>query len=158
MWGDHLKSQKYRSDTLQYVADCLRIELPGVQRCNIVTNRRQLLDEKDDLKLEEHQRRIIRLFDRIGKPLREAYSVEQRLRFFQEMDYFIRKSEEEQRLRLDGHVPTMYEFWNYRLGSSAVSVCLAVAEFTTSTFIPDQAMNDADMRRLWDLANILIST
>lgn len=40
-------------------------------------------------------------------------------------------SEKEQRLRLTGAVPSIEEFWEYRMGSSAVFVTLAVNEYVT---------------------------
>ena len=37
-------------------------------------------------------------------------------------------TEREQQLRMNGAVPSLKEYWEYRLGSSAVSVTLAVNE------------------------------
>jgi Terpene synthase family 2, C-terminal metal binding len=45
------------------------------------------------------------------------------------MKTFMEMSEEEQRLRLSGTIPSVEEFWEYRLGSSAVCVTLAVNEY-----------------------------
>ena len=40
-------------------------------------------------------------------------------------------SEREQRLRLDMTLPSVEAFWECRLGSSAVAVCLALNEYVT---------------------------
>ena len=45
------------------------------------------------------------------------------------MGVFMEMSEREQRLRLSGILPSVDEFWGYRLGSSAVHVTLAVNEY-----------------------------
>ena len=44
------------------------------------------------------------------------------------MEDFLEMSRTEQVLRLRGKLPSMEEFWSYRLGSSAVHVMLAVDE------------------------------
>ena len=55
--------------------------------------------------------------------------VDQRRIFYEEMNEFTKMSEEEQRFRLGNTgLPSFEEFWNYRLGASAVYVCLAVNE------------------------------
>ena len=53
---------------------------------------------------------------------------EQRERISNEMEVFMNMTEREQRLRMNGAVPSVEEYWEYRLGSSAVSVTLAVNE------------------------------
>lgn len=44
------------------------------------------------------------------------------------MEDFLEMSRQEQVLRLQGTIPSLEEFWSYRLGSSAVYVTLAVNE------------------------------
>lgn len=44
------------------------------------------------------------------------------------MEDFLEMSRLEQLLRLKGTLPSMEDFWSYRLGSSAVHVMLAVNE------------------------------
>lgn len=44
------------------------------------------------------------------------------------MEDFLEMSQLEQVLRLRGTLPSVEEFWSYRLGSSAVHVMLAVIE------------------------------
>jgi hypothetical protein len=50
--------------------------------------------------------------------------------FHDEIERYIRMTEQEQRLRLNsGRLPTVEEFWGYRLGASAVFIMLAVNEY-----------------------------
>ena len=60
--------------------------------------------------------------------LSERNSAEQRERFMTEVLFFMQKSEVEQRLRLLEYVTTIEEFWQYRLGTSAVRVVLCLNE------------------------------
>lgn len=59
---------------------------------------------------------------------------------------FIRMSRQEQRIRLDGKLPSLEGFWSYRLGSSAVHVTLAVNELSLKIFIVVQAQRFARMK------------
>ena len=54
--------------------------------------------------------------------------VEQRERFMKCMEEFFDMSQKEQSLRLKGIIPSLEEFWSYRLGSSAVHVTTAMNE------------------------------
>jgi hypothetical protein len=48
---------------------------------------------------------------------------------FDEMKEFMKQSEQEQHIRLNNdRLPSVAEFWNYRLGASAVFICLAINE------------------------------
>lgn len=123
-WDDFERSQKFRAETLRYVRACLGLSTE--KRC-------------------EKPSRIVGNFKIIGNAIRDAYNIgaktvpplassidvsriEQRERFSFEMEVFMEMSEREQRLRLSSTVPSVEEFWAYRLGSSAVCVTLAVNE------------------------------
>lgn len=49
--------------------------------------------------------------------------------FLSEISFFMDKSEYEQRLRLSQSVADLDEYWNFRLGTSAVRVALALNEY-----------------------------
>lgn len=57
------------------------------------------------------------------------YSTAQRKRFLQEMDFFIQKAQLEQKSRLDGRILSLEEYWDIRMGTSAVGVIMAVNEW-----------------------------
>lgn len=46
-----------------------------------------------------------------------------------DMEQFIEMTKTEQMLRLRGTLPSLEEFWSYRLGSSAVPVIIAMNEY-----------------------------
>ena len=60
--------------------------------------------------------------------------LEQRERLVEHMRTFMDMTELEQRLRLKRTVPSIEEYWGYRLGSSAVNVTLAVNESAPRQF------------------------
>ena len=53
--------------------------------------------------------------------------------FIKEITHFMKMSEREQKVRLSQHVPSIEEYWQIRMGTSAVGVCAAVIEFVKST-------------------------
>lgn len=85
-------------------------------------------------------------------------ALEKRNLFLNEMSYFVQMSSTEQSLRLSGAIPTLDTFWQYRLGSSAVSVCLALSEFAGhESDLPISFYHDVHVQALFRHTNILIS-
>ena len=54
--------------------------------------------------------------------------TEQRQRFLDNMKVYIQGSRVEQELRISGRVPTIEEYWDYRMRSSAVDVTSSMTE------------------------------
>lgn len=54
--------------------------------------------------------------------------MSQRQNFYNEILFFMEKSEVEQHLRQGDRLPDLDEFWRFRLGTSAVRVVLAMNE------------------------------
>ena len=73
-----------------------------------------------------------------------------------EFAFFMEKSEVEQRVRLQAQIVTIEDFWQYRLGTSAVRVVLCLNEYCNETALPSHLMQDHAMAALWDLTNINI--
>jgi hypothetical protein len=67
-------------------------------------------------------------------------------------------SEEEQMFQMTPNLPTVEEYSNRRMGSSAVRVCLAITEYAFGIELPDEVMRDEDMEDIWNETNIIIST
>ncbi|KAI1332884.1 isoprenoid synthase domain-containing protein [Xylariaceae sp. FL0255] len=100
---------------------------------------------------------IIQSFDVIGAALRACYDENQKQRFCNEIAKFMKASEIEQRWRLLGHIPTIEEYWAFRLGTSAVYIGSAAGEYSMGAHLPLEVMNSAAMRAIWDETNIIIS-
>ncbi|GME45697.1 Terpenoid synthase [Neofusicoccum parvum] len=137
--GDDLESaQTYRYETIQFVKETLGLAPPSET---------------------PPSNKIIRNFEIVGKALREAYTVEQRWRFFAEVDRFMKGTEDEQRRRLlSRDLPTLAEFWEYRLGSSAVYICSSLIEYAFGDMVlPEGVWEDADMKTILRNTNIHLS-
>jgi len=136
VWGDWTAAQEYREKTIAYVRYTVGLD----SHCPEVTNR------------------IILGFKVIGDAIKDEYDTRQRLMFFKEMQFFINMSEQEQKSRLSGRIPSLKEFWHSRLGSSAVTVCLAMNEFAWDGMkLPEGFGEDADVRSIWHHTNTIIS-
>ncbi|KAL4783631.1 hypothetical protein BJX76DRAFT_357779 [Aspergillus varians] len=128
------KGQKYRAETFEYVKCQLGLYDPT----------KPLLGSSSE---------VINSFDFIGDALRARH---QRRIFLEESRFFIAKSEVKQRLRLRDNIVALEEFWQYRLGTSAVTVVLAVKEYCNSTKLPSHTTADPDFAALWQLTNVNI--
>ncbi len=136
MWNEFSSAQIYREQTIAYVRYSLGIDT-----------------ERPDI-----NNRIILNFEPIGSAVKERYTLEQRCLFLEEMIFFMDMSEQEQRLRLAGSIATLEEFWRYRLGSSAVAVCLALNEFSWDNMnLPIDFYKDEDVKLLYRYTNTIIS-
>jgi hypothetical protein len=138
MWDEFGAAQMYRDQTLAYVRYTLDIDSNKV--CPEVNNG------------------IILNFAPIGAAVKDAYTLEQRRMVYEEMRFFMEMSEHEQRLRLSGAIPSIDEFWRYRLGSSAVTVCIALNEFSWESMnLPVEFYNDEDVKSICRYTNTIIS-
>lgn len=136
MWDEFGAAQIYREQTLAYVRYTLGIDAEPPK----VTNR------------------IILNFAPIGEACRNVYTLEQNKMVYEEMRFFMEMSEREQRLRLSGTIPSIDEFWHYRLGSSAVTVCLALNEFSWANMhLPTGFYADEDVKSIIRHTNTIIS-
>ncbi|KAG4429838.1 hypothetical protein IFR05_014676 [Cadophora sp. M221] len=99
---------------------------------------------------------IIESFRVIGYELKLAYTVEQRQNFFEDMKFYIATTETEQRYKLDGKIPSLEEYWEARMGTSAVAACLAMIELVHHIKGPYQSTNHPSLKALSDEANIIV--
>ncbi|KAF2704887.1 terpenoid synthase [Pleomassaria siparia CBS 279.74] len=137
VWDEFSAAQLYREQTLAYVRYTLGIETGA---CLLITNR------------------IILNFASIGAALKAAYTLEQNERVHEEMRFFTDMSEREQQLWLPGAIPSVNDFWRYCLGSSAVTVCLALVEFGCEDMhLPAAFYHDKHVKRLMRCTNTIIS-
>jgi hypothetical protein len=80
------------------------------------------------------------------------------MRVYEEIRLFMEMSELEQRMRLAGVIPSVEEFWRYRLGSSAVTVCMALNEFSWEDMnLPSTFYEDDDVKKVLIHTNTIIS-
>jgi hypothetical protein len=135
MWKEFGAAQVYRDQTLAYVRYTLGMD-------------------KD---CPEVYHRVIFNFAPIGAALKKHYTLDQREMVYEEIRFFMEMSEHEQRLRLSGTIPSIDEYWHYRLGSSAVNVCVVMNEFCMGASLPLEFHSDSDMKDLVRYTNTIIS-
>jgi len=145
---DFAGAQAYRERTLRFVGHCLGLN---------DTSSSSSGEDKHEGALRP-QNEIVQSFDVIGAALRASYNWSQCQRFHDEMARFMAASEDEQAGRLTGHIPSLDEYWRFRLGTSAVYIGSAAGEYSISSCIPDTLMrSDAAMQAIWDETNVIIS-
>jgi hypothetical protein len=104
------------------------------------------------------QNQIILNFGPIGVAIRGYYTLEKRHMFLKEIVYYIEMVAREQHLRLSRSVVSLEEFWQYRLGTSAVTVCLALNELSWDGMdMPTTFYADKDVQLLYRYTNTIIS-
>lgn len=91
-----------------------------------------------------------------------------------EVLFFIEMSGVEHQVQMENGLPSVEDYNERRMGSSAVRVCLAVTEYASYPFgeilsltgrryclgitIPPQVMSDDAMQTIWHETNIIVST
>ncbi|KAI4228723.1 MAG: hypothetical protein L6R36_001413 [Xanthoria steineri] len=67
-------------------------------------------------------------------------------------------TEVEQQVQMSKKLPSIDEYNQRRMGSSAVRVCLAVTEYCYGHEIPPSVIEDEDMETIWNETNVIVST
>jgi hypothetical protein len=130
-------AQTFREQTLLFVSNCLGLSAVAA----------------DFKPLNQ----IVQSFDVIGSALRHFYDKDQRQHFYDEVARFMIASETEQRFRIREQIPTLEEYWNFRLGTSAVYISSAAGEYSISCHLPRRIVCSGAMKALWNETNIIIS-
>ncbi|KAL8831343.1 MAG: hypothetical protein Q9170_005336 [Blastenia crenularia] len=73
-----------------------------------------------------------------------------------ELTFFLEKSETEQRLRLQAQITSIEDFWQYRIGTSAVGIVLCLIEYCNENVLPPRFRHDAAVASLYHLINVNI--
>ena len=66
-------------------------------------------------------------------------------------------SQIEQKFRLTNQVPSLEEYWRYRLGTSAVYIGIAACEYSTGSRLDNRVYDSPHMQIIWDETNFIIS-
>ncbi|KAI1158631.1 terpenoid synthase [Nemania serpens] len=116
---------------------------------------------EDTLKweFEKHtpQRPLIRSLDVVGANLRKVYNKEQIMVFVGEIYYYLDCQQREQVGKLTGVIPTPEEYWETRLGTSAVTSMLALNEYADNQILPRWIMTHEKMIDIWREVNLNMS-
>jgi len=137
--NDFERSCAFRRETMAYIEASMQknrtVDLSTISTNPVVTN-----------------------FRPVGEAIATHCNDRQIKTFLDELRFFITMSEEEQMYQMTPKLPTVEEYSNRRMGSSAVRVCLAITEYAFGITLPDGVMKDEDMENIWNETNIIIST
>ncbi|KAK5999322.1 hypothetical protein QM012_005597 [Aureobasidium pullulans] len=102
-------------------------------------------------------RPLICSLDVIGAELSKVYDKDQIMCFVDEIYYYMDCQQREQRRKLTGVIPTPEQYWETRLGTSAVTSMLALNEFADSQSLPRWVMTHPRMTDIWREVNLNMS-
>ena len=129
LWHSFELSNSYRNETREYVQYCLG---PMDENHHFIAG----AINATVCAFETIGEAICKTYDHglafcsltISSSLLAKLLVDQRKRLMVDMEQFIEMTRTEQMLRLRGTLPSLEEFWSYRLGSSAVPIIIAMNE------------------------------
>ena len=107
----------------------------------------------------QNHRVALNSFGVVGSALRNKLSPDQRARFFTEWQTHVDAITLKQRFCHDNLVPTFGEYWQFRAGTSAVRVMLALVQYAGQLSLPDVVFESAAMKKAWkEVTNIISAT
>ncbi|KAA6411299.1 MAG: hypothetical protein FRX48_04579 [Lasallia pustulata] len=145
------------TDSPEYSEEVANVEKGALFRTETIQYLRQCLAEDVDSLTFETASNIITNFKPVGEAVSRSCTPAQRESFLNELVYFVRMTKVEQRFQCSKEFPTVEEYLDCRLGTSAVGPCLAMTEYCYDMEIPPPIMHESDMRTLWDATNRVIS-
>ncbi|KAK4862972.1 hypothetical protein LT330_010683 [Penicillium expansum] len=138
--GDFDAGQAFREQTLSFVKKTLGLK-----------------SDKDHTPFIGTGYDFIQKFSIIGNFIKQAYNEEQKEALMDEIELIIHASKVEQQLHLQQRLPTIEDYWDYRLGTNLMGVILAATELSLQTQIPRPIMQHTLMKDLWQQTNTIIS-
>lgn len=133
---DFQKACRFRQQTLEYVKDCLGLRAEG---------------EGDEPVFPSLACGLFRDF---SKRVVEKFKKDRVQRIYDEIVRYIHECEVEQADRLAGYIPTLDEYLENRLGTSAVFILCGIFELFVETALPDWMMNSPEMQVIWRETNL----
>ncbi|KAK5626974.1 hypothetical protein RRF57_002689 [Xylaria bambusicola] len=103
-------------------------------------------DQKNDIEAP-HQN--MTLFADVGRGLLEATDIQQRQRFFNELENFMLQVGVEHSHRMAGTMPTTEEYMEIRSGSVGCAPQIAITDYMLKIRLPETIMECAVMQSLW---------
>ncbi|KAI1328232.1 terpenoid synthase [Xylariaceae sp. FL0255] len=89
------------------------------------------------------------LFADVGQGVRSATDIEQRQRFFDELENFMLQVGVEHTHRMAGTIPTLADYMNIRSGSVGCAPQIAITDYMLKIRLPESIMQSTAMKALW---------
>ncbi|KAI0448289.1 terpenoid synthase [Xylaria acuta] len=102
-------------------------------------------------------RLLIRSLDVMAENVRQEYNRDQVMAFVDAMGHYMACQQHEQHCKLMGKLPIPEQYWETRLGTSAVLAMLALNEYADGQSIPRWIMDHEHMSAIWHESNLNVS-
>ncbi|KAF7504832.1 hypothetical protein GJ744_001698 [Endocarpon pusillum] len=135
--SDFQAAESFRRETMSFVKNSLGFGEKGV--------------------LPRSRNATISVFELISGPLRKVYTRDQLASFLHELTFSLEMSKVEQEYSLSDRIPTISEYWAFRMGTSGVGAFLAMAEYSIRSRLPRPIINSPEMKVIWDETNLMSS-
>ncbi|KAJ8122618.1 hypothetical protein ONZ43_g1228 [Nemania bipapillata] len=89
------------------------------------------------------------LFADVGRGMRHTTDIQQRQRFFDELENFMLQVGVEHSHRMAGTIPTTEEYMDIRSGSVGCAPQIAMTDYMLKIRLPESVMEDPAMKALW---------
>ncbi|KAI0550381.1 terpenoid synthase [Xylaria curta] len=136
-------ADKFRDETYHFVRYCLGVPNEETNKWMFESN--------------PPTRVLIRSFDVVAEGLKQAYNRDQVMVFVDAMGHYMECQQHEQSCKLMGKLPTPEQYWETRLGTSAVLVMLSLNEYADGQSIPRWIMDHEQMTAIWRECNFNVS-
>ncbi|KAI1395231.1 terpenoid synthase [Hypoxylon fuscum] len=100
---------------------------------------------------------FITSFRPVGEAISKTCNDRQISTLLDELVFFVNMSAEEQKLQVMHRLPTIKEYMQRRLGTSAVRVCLATIEYAYGITLSKEILDDEAMQCIWHETNVIVS-
>ncbi|KAL1874928.1 hypothetical protein VTK73DRAFT_10354 [Phialemonium thermophilum] len=135
---DFEKASKFRAQTLDYIKHCLGLR------------------EENDGAKPGFPSLSCGLFEDFSRRVVEKFAKDRVQRVYDEIARYVHECEVEQTYRLTGRIPTLDEYLENRLGTSAVFILCGIFELFVDDALPDWMMKSPEMDVIWRETNLAI--
>ncbi|KAI9040420.1 terpene synthase family protein [Aspergillus affinis] len=139
--GDFTASQRFRGQTLRYMRGSLGMD--GAEKRSVFP--------------EEFENHFLQRFEPIAHFIKEEYDPVHRGLILEEMEFTIEMSCLEQQHRIQGRLPTIDEYWTYRLGTNLMGVVCAATELSMNKRLSHSTLLHPFMRDICLQTNRIIA-
>ncbi|KAJ3498325.1 hypothetical protein NLG97_g1219 [Lecanicillium saksenae] len=94
------------------------------------------------------------LFQHAGKLIKERCDLEQRQRFFREVEFYVLSCAHEHKTIASGILPSLQHYWEYRLGTTSVYTGCALADLMAGVRLPWELIDTEEMQIIWTEVNL----
>ncbi|KAH9885948.1 terpenoid synthase [Xylariomycetidae sp. FL2044] len=151
IWDDEIDAQEFSSIGGDYdIASRFQVETIAYIKASLAGASGAELS-----KISSHP--VITCFKPVAEAIIKAYDDEHIQGFLDEMLWFISMCQQEQKIFRGDALPTVRDYMQRRMGSSAVRVFFAITEYAGGISLPREVREHEAMQCIWHEGNVIIS-